>query len=131
MKNVHVLEFGCQGPLKFYEHCKACARFGDDCPDLNLGVEILRGKQKLVFEQVAPGEGVHASSFKCLAPLYYFEKSRLNCAHEGRCREEGLLLALLSGKRKLDYSQQTAISLPSLKPARVVAKKKRVGQKMT
>jgi hypothetical protein len=130
MKDVHVLEFGCQAPLKFYEHCQACARFGDECPDLNLGMEILRGKKKLVFEQAAPGEGVHASSFKCLAPLYYFEKSRLSCAHEGRCREEGLLLALLGGKRKLDYSQPTVISLPSRKPARVAARKKRAGQTM-
>lgn len=130
MKDIHALEFGCQAPLKFYEHCTACPRFGDDCPDLNLGMRILRGKQKLVYEQVTPGEGVHASSFKCLAPLNYFEKSRLNCAHEGRCREEGLLLALLTGKRKLDCSQITAIELPSRKPARVAARKKRAGQTM-
>jgi hypothetical protein len=130
MKDVHVLEFGCQAPLKFYEHCQACARFGEDCSDLNLGMEILRGKKKLIFEQVASGEGVHASSFKCLAPLNYFGKSRLSCAHEGRCREEGLLLALLSGKRKLDYSQPTAIPLPSRKPVRVAARKKRVGETM-
>jgi len=69
MKDVHVLEFSCQSPLKFYEHCSTCARFGDDCPDLQLGLEILRRKQKLVYEQVPPGEGVQATSFKCLAPL--------------------------------------------------------------
>jgi len=125
MKDVHVLEFGCQAPLKFFEHCSACPRFGDDCPDLNLGMEILRGKQKVVYEEVAPGEGVHVNSFKCLTPLYYFEKSRLSCAHAGRCREE-----LLDGKRKIDYSQQTAIQLPARKPAKVAAKKKRATQGM-
>jgi transcriptional regulator with XRE-family HTH domain len=97
------------------------------------------GKKRLIFTSVEatdlnlpelPQKGVHASFFKCLAPLYYFEKSRLNYAHEGCCREEGWLLALLSGKRKLDYSQQTATPLPSRKPVRVPARKKRVGQTM-
>ena len=128
MKDVHVLEFDCQAPLKFYEHCAACARFGDDCPDLQLGLEILRGKQQLVYAQVPPGEGIHAASFKCLAPLAYFEKSRLSCAHDGRCREEGLLLALLTGKRKLDYSQVAAIELPARQPRRVAARKQRAAQ---
>jgi len=125
MKDVHVLEFSCQSPLKFYEHCSTCARFGEDCPDLQLGLEILRGKQKLVYEQVPPGEGIQATYFKCLAPLAYFEKSRLNCAHEGRCREEGLLLALLTGKRKIDYSQVAAIELPVGKPLRAADRKKK------
>lgn len=124
MKDVHVLEFGCQSPLRFYEHCSACPRFGDDCPDMQLGLEILRGKKKLVFEQIAPEEGVHAASFQCQAPLYYFEKSRLNCPHQGRCREEGLLLALLTGKRTMDYSRPTAIPLPSRTPAKVGVKEK-------
>jgi hypothetical protein len=124
MKDVHVLEFGCEAPLRFYEHCSACPRFGDDCPDLQLGLEILRGKKKLVFERIAPPDGVHAGAFQCLAPLYYFEKSRLNCAHQGRCREEGLLLALLTGKRKMDYSHQTVISLPSRIPAGAAAQEK-------
>lgn len=128
MKDVHVLEFDCQAPLKFYEHCAACARFGDDCPDLQLGLEILRGKQQLVYAQVPPAEGIQAASFKCLAPLAYFEKSRLKCAHDGRCREEGLLLALLTGKRKLDYSQVTAIELPARQPRRVAARKQRAAQ---
>jgi hypothetical protein len=128
MKDVHVLEFGCQAPLRFYEHCSTCPRFGEDCPDLQLGLEILRGKQKLVYEQVPPGEGIQAGSFKCLAPLAYFEQSRLSCAHEGRCREEGLLLALLTGKRHLDYSQISAIELPSRKLKRVAARKKRAAQ---
>jgi len=124
MKDVHVLEFGCEAPLRFYEHCSACPRFGEDCPDLQLGLEILRGKKKLVFEKVAPEEGVHASSFQCLAPLSYFGKTRLNCPHQGRCREEGLLVALLTGKRKLAASRQAAISLPPRAPSRVAAKKK-------
>lgn len=34
---IHVLEFECQAPLKFYEHCKKCPRFDDNCPDLSLG----------------------------------------------------------------------------------------------
>lgn len=128
MKDVHVLEFGCEAPLKFYEHCRACPRFGEDCPDLQLGLEILRGKKKLINEQVPPGEGVPAGAFKCLAPLAYFEKTRRNCPHEGRCREEGLLLALLTGKRKLDYSRLSALELPSRKPARAAARKKRAAQ---
>jgi len=46
---IHVLEFECQAPLKFYEHCKKCPRFGNDCPDLSLGVELLRRKRKLII----------------------------------------------------------------------------------
>jgi hypothetical protein len=42
---IHALEFTCQAPLKFYEHCNSCPRFGDDCPELALGVELLRGKK--------------------------------------------------------------------------------------
>lgn len=109
---IHALEFSCQAPLKFYEHCAACPRFGDDCLDLQLGKDILRGKKKVVYGEDASEDGIHASSFKCLAPLYYFEKSRSSCAHKGRCREEGLLLALLSGKKELSYAQKTAIELP-------------------
>jgi hypothetical protein len=110
---VHALEFVCQAPLRFYEHCASCPRFHDDCPDLALGREILRGKKKVVYNGNARLENeVNVGDFQCLAPLYYFEKSRKNCAHEGRCREEGLLLALLSGKKSLDYSQKEAIQLP-------------------
>jgi hypothetical protein len=109
---IHVLEFSCQAPLKFYERCSACPRFGDDCLDLQVGKEILRGKKKVVYGEDGSEDGVQAGSFKCLAPLYYFEKSRSKCAHKGRCREEGLLLALLSGKKKLSYAQKTAIELP-------------------
>lgn len=117
-KMVHAMEFGCQAPLRFYEHCSACPRFGDDCPDLQLGKEILRGKKKVVYTLGASEDGVPAGSFNCLAPLYYFEKSRSNCAHHGQCREEGLLLALLSGKKKLDYSQKTVVHLTPLKKKR-------------
>jgi hypothetical protein len=109
---IHALEFSCQAPLKFYQNCANCARFGDDCLDLQLGKEILRGKKKLVYTKDSLEAGIHASSFKCLAPLYYFEKSRSSCAHKGRCREEGLLLALLSGKKELVHSRKTAIELP-------------------
>ena len=71
-------------------------------------------------------DGVHASSFTCLAPLHYFEKSRTSCGHEGRCREEGLLIALLSGKKTLDYAQKTAIALPRRKRRRKEAAAKEV-----
>lgn len=113
---VHVLEFGCQAPLKFYMHCSACPQFELDCTDLMLGKEILGGKKNLVYNGTDYVEGsVHASSFNCTAPLKYFEKSKKKCGHMGRCREEGLLLALLSGKRDLDSSQKTTIELPRKK----------------
>jgi hypothetical protein len=48
---------------------------------------------------------VDASEFHCLAPLSFFEDTRMKCPHGGRCREEGLLLALLKGKRRLDYTE--------------------------
>lgn len=114
---IHALEFGCQAPLKFYEHCASCARFGDDCPDLALGREVLRGKKRIVYDgEPLPEDSISATAFKCLAPLYYFEKSRKACAHQGRCREEGLLLALLNGKKELVYAQKEAIKLPRLTP---------------
>ena len=114
---IHALEFGCQAPLRFYEHCASCARFGDDCPDLALGKEVLRGKKRIVYDGGSESEQtVKASSFNCLAPLYYFEKSRKSCAHQGRCREEGLLLALLGGKKELMYAHKEAVQLPRLKP---------------
>jgi hypothetical protein len=112
---IHALEFDCQAPLKFYEYCFSCPRFRDDCPDLALGVEILRKKKKLVYDGMAHSEdSVNASAFNCLAPLNYFEKTRMKCAHEGRCREEGLLIALLRGRKELDYSQKTAIEFPHI-----------------
>ncbi len=113
---IHALEFGCQAPLKFYEHCSSCARFDDNCQDLVLGKAILSGKNKLVYNGTDQNaEMVDASAFKCTAPLYYFEKTRKTCGHKGHCREEGLLLALLSGKKEIDYSQKTALKFPILK----------------
>lgn len=112
---IHALEFSCQSPLRFYERCSSCPRFKGNCPDLKLGVEILRGKIKLTYGNDGSQDCVHASSFNCLAPLYYFEKTRSNCAHQGRCREEGLLLALLTGKKTLDCSEKQVIPLPPRK----------------
>ena len=113
---IHAFEFDCQAPLKFYERCFSCPRFKDDCPDLALGVEILLKKKKLVYNGMAHSkDSVNAGTFNCLAPLNYFEKTRMKCAHEGRCREEGLLIALLIGKKELDYSQKTVIDFPSVK----------------
>jgi hypothetical protein len=118
---IHVLEFRCEHPLKFYEHCSACARFGDGCTDLAMGEEILRGKKHLVYnENEDPADGiVFAGAFKCTAPLKYFEATRRACGHEGKCREEGLLLALLSGNKGLDYSEKVVHSL---------ARKRRAGE---
>lgn len=116
---IHVLEFNCQAPLRFYEHCASCARFGDNCPDLALGIEVLRGRKELVYNtEFQSVDGIHVSQFTCMAPLYYFEKSRSKCAHQGRCREEGLLLALLSGNKELDYTQRSAIEFQKLKKRR-------------
>lgn len=115
-KLIHAMEFECQAPLKFFEHCSSCSKFGDGCPDLMLGKDILRRKKKLVYHAIDQSEDtVNARSFKCIAPLKYFEQTRLNCGHEGRCREEGLLLALLSGKKQIDYSQKKAKLFPFIK----------------
>lgn len=116
---IHALDFSCQAPLNFYEHCISCARFSNDCPELLLGVELLRGRKKLVCSPESQSEDdIHVSQFNCVAPLHYFEKTRRKCAHEGRCREEGLLLALLSGKKELVYTEKTAIEFPHLKKRR-------------
>ena len=114
-KNISILEFGCRAPLKFFEHCSKCARFGDSCPDLALGKAILRGKKKIAYADDRTEDTVHISAFNCLTPLYYFEHSRNKCAHEGRCREEGLLLALLDGKKVLDYSHKEVTELPRVR----------------
>ncbi|MBC2696474.1 MAG: hypothetical protein HF982_14605 [Desulfobacteraceae bacterium] len=112
---IHVLEFECQAPLKFYEHCKKCPRFDNNCPDLSLGVEILRRKKKIDYSgEFLSEEYVGVKAFNCQAPLYYFEKTRKKCGHQGRCREEGLLIALLNGNKTIDYSQKTAIQFPSI-----------------
>ena len=120
---VHATEFGCSAPLKFYQHCRSCPRF-DGCPDLVLLVEVLRLKKELnynkdVYSARGTLEGgkhsVDANVFNCLAPLYFFEKTRKKCPREGRCREEGLLLALLKQKKKLDYRQRVPIGFPGSK----------------
>lgn len=121
-KSISVLEFGCQAPLRFFEHCTKCARFGDHCPDLALGKEALRGKKKIVYGDEHDEDAIHVTAFNCLTPLYYFERSRKKCGHEGRCREEGLLLALLDGKKTLDYSHKEVTELPLVRRRRKVAK---------
>lgn len=45
--NISLLEFECQAPLRFFERCAACARFGDDCLALALGKDILARKKKI------------------------------------------------------------------------------------
>jgi hypothetical protein len=118
-KSIHVLEFGCEAPLRFFEHCSACPRFDDACPDLILGKDILRGKKKVAYGNTHEENAVHADDFNCLAPIYYFERSRKKCGHAGRCREEGLLLALLDGKKVLDYSRKEVTELPSVRKRKV------------
>jgi len=117
LKTIHATEFSCQTPLKFYEHCSSCPQF-DGCSDLALIKEILRMKKNVNYNRdlySARGElegsrySVDANVFNCFAPLYFFEKTRKKCPHEGHCREEGLLLALLTGKKKLDYTQKVTI----------------------
>ena len=126
-KDISVFEFGCEAPLRFFEHCAACPRFEDPCPDLILGKEILRGRKKIAYGTPYEEDSVRVSDFKCLTPLYYFEHSRKLCGHAGRCREEGLLLALLDGKKGLDYSRREVADLSPLlrrRKARQVAKVK-------
>ena len=118
-KTISVLEFGCQAPIRFFEHCAGCARFGDECPDLAIGKDVLRGKKKIAYGNEQAEDTIHVSAFNCLTPLYYFEHSRKKCAHAGRCREEGLLLALLDGKKILDYTHKEATELPRVRRRKV------------
>ncbi len=121
-KKISVFEFGCEAPLRFFEHCANCARFGDDCPDLSMGKEVLCGSKRIAYGD-SQGKGtISAKAFNCLAPLYYFERSRKKCGHAGRCREEGLLLALLAGKKTLDYAHKDVAELPVVVRRRKVAK---------
>ena len=117
LKIIHAAEFHCQTPLKFYEHCSSCPQF-DECSDLALIKEVLRMKKSINYNRdlySARGElegsrhRVDSNAFHCVAPLYFFEKTRKKCPHEGHCREEGLLLALLTGKKKLDYNHRVII----------------------
>lgn len=129
--HIHALEFGCQAPLRFYEHCASCPRFGESCDDLRMGKEVLRGKKRIVYNTEDYDDGtVHASSFKCAAPLYYFEKTRSACGHKGRCREEGLLLALLSGRKELTYTQKMPVEFPRLKKRRKIAETEDIEPKL-
>ena len=99
---IRILEFGCESPVKFYEHCAACPQFEGGCADLDLSRDLLEGKKKLVFsDQASSKDTVNAHEFKCVTPLSYFEKSRNTCGRQGRCREEGLLVDLLSGAKVL------------------------------
>ena len=113
---IHASEFKCEAPRKLYEHCELrCPRSSKDCPDLAKGVAILSGKQKVDYNGSSENEGdMGAMTFQCEAPLRYFEKTRKLCAHKGRCREEGLLLALLNGKRELAYSRKSESELPHI-----------------
>jgi len=102
---IRVLEFLCEAPRKFYEHCVSCPQFDIDCPDLALSREILTGRKKLFFGGKFDAEdSIDVRAFKCVTPLSYFEKSRNTCGRQGRCREEGLLVDLLSGEKDLVYS---------------------------
>lgn len=109
---ISVLEFRCLCAVRFFERCAACPRFGDGCRDLELGKEILRGQKKIAYGVKAAEDTIHVNAFNCLAPLHYIERSRIRCPHDGRCRDEGLLLALLDGKKVLDYSHKKVIELP-------------------
>ncbi|MDP2992114.1 MAG: hypothetical protein Q8N82_01985, partial [Deltaproteobacteria bacterium] len=62
--NISVMEFECQAPLRFFEHCAACARFGDDCPDLAMGKEILRGKKKISYGNNDGEDNIDVRAFK-------------------------------------------------------------------
>ena len=118
-KQISVFEFVCQAPLRFFEHCAKCARFGDDCRDLAMGKAILRGKKKIAYGDYQAEDTIPLKAFNCAAPLYYFERTRKKCGHEGRCREEGLLLALLDGKKTLDYSHKDVAELPVVRRRKV------------
>jgi len=47
---------------------------------------------------------IHVSEFKCLVPLKHLEKC-IACPKGGKCRERGLIIQLLSGKKRLDYTR--------------------------
>jgi hypothetical protein len=114
--------YACRVPLRFFERCAACVRFQDNCSDLALGIELLRRKKTITYAMNETGDNqtIHANSFTCTAPLAYFEHTRNKCAHRGRCREEGLLLALLNRKKSLDYSHKEVIELPMVRRQKVV-----------
>jgi len=47
---------------------------------------------------------IHITEFRCLTPIRHLEKC-FACAKGGKCRERGLIIQLLSGKKKLDYGK--------------------------
>lgn len=123
-KTISVLEFRCQAPLRFFEHCARCGRFEDGCLDLSLGKEVLRGRKKIIYTDGRAKDTVHIRAFNCLTPVYYFERSRKRtCGHARRCREEALLLALLDGKKALDYTHKEATELPRVRRRSKVTKR--------
>ena len=122
-RKISMLEFRCLSAVRFLERCFACPRFGDDCRDLELGKKILRGQKKIDCGVESAEDTIHVNSFNCLTPLHYIDRSRIKCPHDGRCRDEGLLLALLDGKKVLDYSHKKIIELPSKRRRREAAKK--------
>jgi len=117
-KNISVFEFECQAPLRFFERCAKCPRFGDDCPDLSMGIEILSGKKKISYGHYESEDTIHVSEFNCLTPLKYIEKTRMKCVQGGRCRDEGLLLALLNGKKNLVYSYKEVTEISMVRSRR-------------
>lgn len=114
--------YACRAPLRFFERCSACVRFQDNCSDLALGIELLRRKKTITYAMNEKGDNqtIHSNTFTCRTPIAYFEHTRNKCAHGGRCREEGLLLALLNGKKSLDYSHKEVIELPMSRRKKVV-----------
>jgi hypothetical protein len=122
-KKIRVLEFRCLAAVRFFEHCAACPRFEDDCRDLALGKEVLRGKKKIAYGVEPTEDSIHISAFHCLAPVHYIERSRIKCTHDGRCRDEGLLLALLNREKVLDYSHKEIVELPPKRRRSEAAKK--------
>jgi hypothetical protein len=121
--SINVAELhACVFPLRFFERCSACVRFQDDCHDLKLGIELLRRKKKIVYaiDALEDDNSIHVKAFNCAAPIAYFERTRNKCPHMGRCREEGLLLALFSGKKTLDYSHKEVTEFPVVRRRRVV-----------
>jgi len=48
---------------------------------------------------------IHVSEFECVVPLKHLEKC-IACPKGGKCRERGLIIQLLTGKKKLDYKKK-------------------------
>ena len=48
-ESIHASEFDCQATLRLFEHCKNCDRFGDECRDLKMGLELLLREKDLCY----------------------------------------------------------------------------------